>query len=389
MEQVQNAIKEQRAHTDASLGAERAVMDPGKQRSEAIARRALDDRIERDRNLADAHLRQLRHDADSTLARDRSTAPSKEGPAVAQERHLADQAIKVERDDMDAHVQDERQRSDLIVDRERRDQESRRVELDSRRQDTDDQLSSERHGSDKAVIALGSTKVALAVSENQQGHYGDVLGMVSHDLRAPLLLIAMNAETIAADTQESSIRESAQQVTHAAARMERLLADLIDVVRIQSGTLRITKRLHGIGALLDELLKIYEPLFMNRALTFSIDEPDAVIIASFDYDRIVQVLSNLLGNAMKFTPQGGNVILRVQQRGEYVEFSLSDNGPGIDPNDLPRIFERFWQIENYARRGLGLGLYICRKIVEEHGGTIVAESELGKGTTLRFTLPMT
>ena len=388
MEHVENVIKEQRAHTDASLGAERAATDSGEHRSEVIAQRMLDDLIERDRNLADAHLLKLRDTADSMLASNRSVSPSKEGGAVAQERRIADEGKKSERDDMDAHVQDERQRSDLVVEMERRDHEHRRIELDSRRQDTNDQLSSERHDSDAAVTALGSTQDALAVSESQQGHYGDVLGMVSHDLRNPLLIIAMNAEAIAADTQESSTRKSAQQVTRAAARMERLLADLLDVVRIQSGTLRITKRLHGVGALLAEVLKTYGPLFANHALTFTIEGPATAIIASFDYDRIVQVLSNLLGNALKFTPQGGTVILRVQQRGAQVEFSLSDSGAGICPNDLPRIFERFWQIENPARSGLGLGLYICRKIVEGHGGLIVAESELGKGATLRFTVPM-
>lgn len=388
MEQVQHAINEQRVHTDASLGAERAATDSNGNRSEMFAQQELDDLIEHDRILADTRLLKLRDRADSLLARDRSASPSTAGGSIAQERRIADAGKKTERDAMDAHVQGERERSDLMVDTERKKQELHRIQLDACRQDTNDQLCSERQDSDTAVIALGHTKDALALSEDQQGHYGDVLGMVSHDLRSPLTIIGMTAEAIAAETQESSTRKSAQQVTRAAARMERLIADLLDAVRIQSGTLHIAIQQHGIDALLTEILKTYRPLFASRGLVFTVSMPTTAIVAWFDYDRIVQVLSNLLGNAMKFTPRGGTVILKVQQRAQQIEFSLTDNGAGISSRDLPRIFERFWQIENQGRRGLGLGLYICKKIVEAHNGIIAAESELGKGTTLRFSLPM-
>lgn len=388
MELVQNAIKEQRAHTDASLGAERATTDTGKHWSEAMAQQMLDDLIERDRILADARLLKLRNTADSLLARDRSASPSTAGGGVAEERRIADQEKKTAREDMDAQVQGERHRADLIVETERKKQEIQRTQIAVRRQDTDEQLSSERHDSDTAVIALADTKKALALAEGQQELYGDILGIVSHDLRSPLTVIAMNAEAIAVSSQEDSTRQAAQRMTRAAARMERLLEDLLDAVRIQSGTLRIRKQQHGIDALLAEILKTYEPLFASRGLAFTVDIPAAALSAYFDYDRIVQVISNLLGNAMKFTPRGGAVALRVQQQAQYIEFSLSDTGPGICPDDLPNIFERFWQIENHARRGLGLGLYICKKIIEAHDGAIAAESEVGKGTTLRFTLPL-
>lgn len=306
---------------------------------------------------------------------------------MAQERRIADQGKKTQREGIDAHVQNERRRSNLFVKTERRKQELQHTQLDGRRQDTDDQLSSERHDSDTAVIALGHAKDALALSEGQQRRYGNVLGMVTHDLRSPLSVIAMSVETIARDTQEPSTQKIAQLMTQAAARMERLIADLLDAVRIESGTLRITKRPQGIDALLTEVLKTYGPLFTSRELTFTVDMPTRPIVASFDYDRIVQVLSNLLGNAMKFTPRGGTVALDVQQRGQQVEFSLTDSGPGISASDLPHIFEQFWQIDSRTRRGLGLGLYICKTIIEEHDGTITAESELGKGATIRFTLP--
>lgn len=389
MEQVQHTIKEQRAHTDASLDAERATTDSGEYRSEAIAQQELDDLIEHDRILADTRLLKRRDSADSLLARLRSASHSSPGGSVAQERRIADQGKKTEREEMDAHVQDERERSDLLVETERRKQELHHAQLEVCRQDTDGHLSSERHDSDTAVIALGHTKDALALSEDQKERYGDVLGMVTHDLRSPLMIIASGAAAIAAAPQDPATQKLAQLMTRAAARMERLVADLLDALRIQSGTLRITKQPQGLDALLSEVLKTYEPLFANRQLAFTLDMPAAAIVVSFDYDRIVQVLSNLLGNAMKFTPHGGTVTLHVQQCPHQVEFSLSNSGPGISPSDLPHIFERFWQIDNHARRGLGLGLYICKTIVEGHGGTITAESELGKGAMLRFALPVT
>jgi signal transduction histidine kinase len=388
MEPVIPTIKEQRAHTDASLDAERATTDSGEYRSEAIAQQALDDLIERDRILADTRLLKRRDNVDHLLARFRSASPSNSDSSVAQERRIADQGKITERQEMDAHVQGERARSDLLVDAERRKQELLHTRLEVCRQDTDDHLSSERQDSDAAVITLDDTKDALAVSEDQQERYDNVLGMVTHDLRSPLMVIAMGAEAIATDTHEPPTRKVAHMMLQAAARMDRLVADLLDALRIQSGTLRITKQSQGIDALLTEVLQTYGPLFANRHLNFTVDVPTTAIVVSFDYDRIVQVLSNLLGNAMKFTPQGGTVILHAQQRAQQVEFSLSNSGPGIFPNDLPHIFERFWQIDNKSRRGLGLGLYICKTIVEGHGGTIKAESELGQGTTIRFTLPV-
>jgi signal transduction histidine kinase len=388
MEKVLRTIERQRAHTDASLDAERTAADSVEYLSEMTAQQEHDDLIEHDRIQADARLLKSRNNADKLLARDRSASPSKAGDSVAQERRIADQGKKVERAEMDAHMHDERERSDLQVEAERDKQELHQAKLVAYRQDTNDRLSTERHDSDTTAIDLGHTKDALALSEDQQARYGDVLGMVTHDLRSPLMTIAMSAEVIIDETQEPSSRKMAQLIRQASARMERLTADLLDVVRIQSGTLRITKQLQGVDALLTEILKTYGPLFANRLLSFTVGMPATAMVASFDYDRIVQVLSNLLGNAMKFTPQGGTVALHVQQLAQQVEFRVSNSGSGIAPGDLPHIFERFWQIDKHTRRGLGLGLYICKTIIEGHGGTIAAESEPGKGVTIRFTLPV-
>jgi signal transduction histidine kinase len=109
---------------------------------------------------------------------------------------------------------------------------------------------------------------------------------------------------------------------------------------------------------------------------------------AFDHDRIVQVLSNLLSNAMKFTQAKGTVGLRANWHADCVEFVVSDSGPGIAKDALPHVFERFWQAGTESRDGLGLGLYICKTIVDAHGGRIGVESGRGNGATFRFTLPV-
>jgi signal transduction histidine kinase len=387
MKQVQENIADRRAHTDASLGAERASADADADRTLMGAQRVLDDLIEHDRILADGRLLKFRESADSVLTRERSAAPARNS-FVAVERQVADDGKKAEREVTDAFHEQERQRTDVLVETQIREHETRRVGLKECRQDTDDQLSTERIGADVAVRALRQTTHALAHAKSELAHHGDVFAMVTHDLRSPLSVILMNAQLISEITNEPATCEAAEDVRRAAARIERMLTDLLDVARIESGMLRVAEQQHDVGVLLTEILQSYRPLFADRAITFVVEGPVDAIVASFDHDRIVQVLSNLLGNAMKFVPAQGTVDLHVKRQDGQVEFVLHDSGPGIHPNALPNVFKRFWQIDSDKRRGLGLGLYICQKIVEAHGGRIWVESDFGKGATFRFTLPV-
>jgi len=345
MEAIRRILAETRAQTDASLVAERADTDSARLVATADVR-ARDDLIEHDRLVADARLKTSR---DSPV------------PVGSVSRKL---------------------------ETERREHEAELVRQESRRSDTDGQLMMERDQADATVSALDETKLALADAQFEQERRTDVLGMVTHDLRSPLSVIVLNAENIAELTAEPSTREGVLEITRAAWRMERLLMDLLDVVRIESQTLRIAWGRHDVGDFVSEVLRSYRPLFAARGMKFHVAVPSPSVVATFDRDRIVQVLSNLLGNAMKFTPAEGAIDLRVERRGNEVEFEVRDSGRGIDANALPHVFERFWQVDRDTRRGLGLGLYICKKIVEEHGGRIWAESEIGRGATFRFTLPL-
>jgi len=387
MEEVLRQIVETRTLTDASLVAERAGSGAVEQKGATAAQRVFDDLIERDRILADERLSKFRERADSVVAQERLAAPPPDR-SIASERRAADAHKQFEREVTDAVLDRERQRADSAVETERRDHEGDRGRMEAQRQRTDDQLSAERIHTDVAVAAFDVTKTALSNAHSTQARQRDVLRMVTHDLRNPLCVIAVNAQTISDESKEASTREAADEVTRAAARMERLLTDLLDVARIDSGMLRIVKQPHDVGALLTEVRQSYGPLFAARGVTFAVEEPATRVLASFDCDRIVQVLSNLLGNAMKFVASKGTVDLHAEKRGGHVEFVLADNGPGILPAALPHVFDRFWQVEKGARRGLGLGLYICKEIVEAHGGRIWVASEVGKGATFRFTLPL-
>jgi signal transduction histidine kinase len=394
MGQSKSEIADGRAHTDASLDAERARSDLESAMCAADARRVLDDLVERDRQLADIKLFKFRVVADSSLSRERSHDPFPDS-SVAHERESADQRTQLERAQTDALRQRERLRSDIAVEAGRIEQDAVHLGLQPRRQATDDQLSMERRGADTTSAALGATRHvlgtvrgALAEEQTKGGRQHDVLGTVAHELRNPLTVICLSAASISLATHDASILADLRAMELATARMERLLGDLTDVARIDSGTLRIVKRPHDIGALLREVLCSYEPLFSSRSIKFSIKVSTEGIHASFDHDRIVQVLSNLLGNAMKFTQGGGVVALEVEREADMVVFTVRDNGPGIPQAALAHVFERFWQLESEGPRGLGLGLHICENLVQAHGGRMTVASELGKGTTFGFALPL-
>lgn len=374
---------EARAKTNASLGAERCAEDASDWAA-LVALRVLDDAIDRDRIAADERLFRFRANADTVLALERLVSPTRD-KALALERRLADENTQAERAMADEALDRQRRRRDQQADAQGSEANTERREQLARRQETDGTLDAERIVADTVER---DTAEALDSAAKESDRRRDLLAMVSHDLRSPLAVITLSAGFLLEDPSPSDTREIAEDIERAAARMKRLVYDLLDVVRAEQGTLSVVKREHDVSALLREVSRTYRPIFAGRSLEFEVDEPSAPLMAVIDHDRVVQVLSNLLGNAMKFTPSGGKVELGVCSRVDAVEFEVRDSGAGISPAALPHVFECFWQSNRSARRGLGLGLYICQQIVEAHGGHIQATSVPGAGATFRFELPL-
>lgn len=387
MKRDRDDLGEGRTATDVSLGIERAAADEGLTQAVANAARQLDTLIARDRVLADEVMARFRQSADDLLAGERSASPAPSSQ-IAEERVAADDIKMAERFVMDAALEHERQRADERGETRREKGALARAQHVSQRDSTNEHLSAERSEADAVAADRDTSASALEIALNAEVNRARVFEMVTHDLRNPLCVIVGNADMIADGADGTLTREAAGDITRAAAHMGRLLTDLLDVVRIDAETFPLTKQPHAVSALLSEMRQSYRPEFDRRGLTLSVHMPPVDVVGSFDHDRVVQVLSNLLGNAIKFTPRGGNVDVHVEHDADELAFVVRDDGVGIEPVALPHLFERFWRRDHEMRRGLGLGLYLCRTIARAHGGDISVHSEVGVGSIFRVSLPM-
>ncbi|WP_438044071.1 sensor histidine kinase [Sorangium sp. So ce128] len=221
----------------------------------------------------------------------------------------------------------------------------------------------------------------------------DFLAIVSHDLKNPLSAIltaaALLMRTLPADEQGAPDRRKAEVILLAAQRMLRIIGDLLDVAAIESGRLSMEKRRHAAGALVHDAIEMERALATQKHLVLEGEiHGGGGFEVLCDRERVLQVFANLIGNAIKFTAEGGAITVRAEPRGDEALFAVADTGAGIRADELPHIFDRFWQVAETARLGTGLGLTIAKGFVEALGGRIWAESQLGAGATLFFTLPL-
>lgn len=215
----------------------------------------------------------------------------------------------------------------------------------------------------------------------------EVLGIVAHDLRNPLNVIAAASSSLHQRLPDLLSRRPVERIMRAAQRAEHLIRDLLDISAIEAGQFSIEKQRLDTTAIILQAIESQQGLAASSSVILASDlSPDLPWIEA-DEERMLEVLENLLGNAVKFTMAGGTVTVGAAPRDGELLIWVKDNGPGIAKDFLPRLFDRFWQATRADRRGTGLGLTICRAIVEAHGGKIWAESELGEGTTFFFTMP--
>lgn len=247
---------------------------------------------------------------------------------------------------------------------------------------------------DSAGTITGAVVIASDVTElhRLERHKDEFLGIASHELKTPLTSL----KTLAQVTHRRLEREGNAVPSHligmerAISRMETLVDDILDISRIESGKLALRPELCDLVEMCREAVEEQSAVTERE---IALEAPDQPIPVEVDVDRISQVLTNLLSNALKYSPQESSVSLTITREHDEAVLRVSDQGKGIPPDELPRIFDRFYRVPGIEVQagsgvGLGLGLYICREIVQRHGGRIWAESEPGDGSTFCVALPL-
>jgi PAS domain S-box-containing protein len=238
----------------------------------------------------------------------------------------------------------------------------------------------------RAALAIDNARhyeaARTAVQAGEQ-----VLAMVSHDLRNPLSTIELAISTMLEDEAGAPLRKQLQIARRATTRMAGLIADLLDAASIQAGKLSVDIRRESAGELIDEVFEAHLARAADKKLEFVADHSLAHVLVRCDRARMLQALGNLVGNAIKFCRAGDRIGLRGRLSGRDVMIDIEDTGPGIPAGEVPHLFDRYWAVARGTQRGTGLGLFITKRIVEAHRGTISVDTTPGVGSTFRIALP--
>jgi signal transduction histidine kinase len=257
---------------------------------------------------------------------------------------------------------------------------------------------------DQSYIALAEAfgvRVALAVdsaalyqrARRAIGARDEALAVVSHDLRNPLTAIELCVAVLRESPPPSTyvMADLLGTVAESATLMKRIIQDLLDVASIDAGRLSLERRLQPLAPVIERAYGMFREAAADAGVALELDRRglDQLPEASIDAERILQALASLLNNALKYTDSGGSATVSVVTHADWITVMVRDTGAGIAPADLPNVFDRFWQGQRSARiRSTGLGLTIARGIIEAHGGRIVVRSDLGRGSTFLFDLPV-
>ena len=320
-----------------------------------------------ERVVADKAKRQSRSDSDAS----RDLGRADVGRSGAERQAEGDERLRVERETSDEAIDAERFRTDAAT-------EMGRTHHQASARSSADLLSQEQESHRK-------TRTDLTTRE-------EFLAIVSHDLRNPLNHISMAAQNLFEEPgEQKDVKEVAASIQRSAGEMLRLIQDLLDIERIAIGKLILHYEKHNISEIINEVVGDFQRDAAAKGITLTAKpEPECGDVVC-DRSRVHQVLSNLIGNAIKFTPAKGQICVSCAQTGperKDLQVSVSDTGAGIAPEKIESIFQRFSQINSRDRRGIGLGLYIAKMMVEEHPGRIWVESKVGEGSTFHFTLPV-
>ena len=241
----------------------------------------------------------------------------------------------------------------------------------------------------RAAVAVENARLYEA-AQKATGARDDMLGVVSHDLRNPVHTIFMSSSFLLdlLPEEKKMERQQARIIKRSAERANRLISDLMDITRIESGQFALDIRPHVAASILDEAMEQSRALAQEKRISIVFGEVEQEVTLLVDRDRVLQALGNLIGNALKFTPAGGCITLSAYRDHGLASLEVKDDGPGISPDQLPKLFDRYWQANRLDKRGVGLGLSIVKGIAAAHGGSISVDTAVGKGSTFKLKLPI-
>jgi signal transduction histidine kinase len=382
-----------RGKTDKSLEEERIKTDKALDQKAKNVENVASEDIEASRIAADEVRERKRALIDVDVGSERDRQYSAETPVA----NSAAELLALERARADSALDLERKEADRIRSLERFHQRMMAESLlESERSETDTSLLDERNHIDleaeKKISTLFDEKESHNLTKRALVTRDQFLAVVSHDLKNLLSSISLSAYGMRKSLERGwndpeKISKQLGVIERSSATMDRMISDLLDVEGMANEKLAIRVDRINICDLLRECMTLFAPAVASKSVTMAMGPCPDPVFADIDHDRILQVLSNLIGNAIKFSPKGSQVKLALERQPAAVKISVIDNGPGISEGNRTKIFEKFSQLKANDRRGLGLGLYIAKWIVEAHGGEISVSSEVGKGSTFSFTIP--
>lgn len=342
--------------------------------------------VREERFESDAKTSKTRKDADTDRDNKREGTNTKASPLSAadliDERKVADKKVGLERSVVDLAMKHERsQKKDIMS-----------LFLKQERQQTDKNLHEERTQTDLEVSnakhLLTHEKKAHSKTKGELTSREEFLAIVSHDLKNPMGNISLCAEFLLDEINADiapDLKLNIELIKRNADSALRLIADILDMERIARGKLQLELKSQDIGKIIAESIDGFSKAAQSRKIDLHMTITDIVVVC--DRERLLQVLSNLIGNAVKFTPEGGKITLAAMTKENEVVVMVGDTGPGIPAEKIESIFGRYTQLGFQVRTGLGLGLYIAKMIIKAHGGRLWVDSKVGEGSTFSFSIP--
>ena len=366
-----------RRRTDESLLNERTRTNVSITESRAETEKQTDSNIEQKRDAADRKTSKARTSTDSDLA---AKTDGTHHSLLQKERQTSDIKIKLERTQADAFIESERDQANTIT-----------IEiLDKERKQTDKNLKTERAQNDDESSQI-LEKLSDEVKEHDKTKFSvttrdELITILSHDLRNPIGAISTSAELIAEQTTEPTLVQMVELIKRNANIALQLIQDIFEMESIAQGKFELHIEKQNLYQLLQESVESFQHAAAEKKISLELTPVDSIVEIPFDRVRIWQVISNLLGNAVKFTPSGGSIKVSLELNSDEAVIAIRDNGIGIPAEKLNIIFNRFSQIASKNRTGLGLGLYISKIFVEAHKGRIWVDSSPGQGSTFYISL---